>query len=164
MVDAGAVERFIKYVDVRGPGECWPWKSADIGGYGVLQVNKRNIKATHISLWLWSDLLQPTPAHEACHSCDNPICCNPSHLWWGTRLENARDAKNKGRLNFGPDVRAKMSAVRKGVPKSEDHKRKIGAAQAGPLNHMYGKKLSPERVAALVKSRQAANQRKSNQE
>ena len=38
------------------------------------------------------------------HSCDNPPCCNPDHLRWGTPKENAldRDSKNRGKV---PDNR-----------------------------------------------------------
>lgn len=159
MIPSEAVDRFLRYVLKRGVEECWLWSGANIDGYGVLAINKRNVKATHISLWLWKGEVKPTPKHEACHTCDNPACCNPKHLWWGTRTENARDARDKGRLNFGPEVRAKMSAAGKGRPKSEDHKRKIGEKQRGALNHRYGTKLSPEAVRKLVSARQSSNER-----
>lgn len=38
---------------------------------------------------------------DACHTCDNPPCCNPVHLFTGTRKENLDDAKRKGRTAKG---------------------------------------------------------------
>jgi hypothetical protein len=31
------------------------------------------------------------------HTCDNPPCCEPEHLWLGTDADNAADRKKKGR-------------------------------------------------------------------
>ena len=40
----------------------------------------------------------PIPAGmNACHVCDNPICCRPDHLFLGTQVDNIRDMHNKGR-------------------------------------------------------------------
>jgi hypothetical protein len=48
----------------------------------------------------------------ACHTCDEPTCCNPAHLYEGTPAQNSADMVARGRYRGG---RAK------GVPNGNSH-------------------------------------------
>lgn len=88
--------RFWSFVDVRHQRDCWNWLgSLDACGYGVpdagIQVAYREPLAHRVALALH----RPRPAadFEAIHSCDNPSCCNPRHLRWGSQLDNTEDKR-----------------------------------------------------------------------
>lgn len=99
-VDDAFKERFWSKVDQRGPDECWPWTAyCKPSGYGQFVLRKgRFVTASRIALGL--TIGRPIEANEvACHKCDNPPCCNPSHLLIGTQSDNAYDCVSKGRAN-----------------------------------------------------------------
>ncbi len=95
LVEAG----FWLLVDKRGPDDCWPWLGSTIkkDGRGSYCTGGKRYVASRYALALTSGGM-PEPTVLACHSCDNPPCCNPAHLWWGTTAENRLDASAKGRL------------------------------------------------------------------
>lgn len=90
-----------KIVKNSGPGgDCWDWVGyRDIQGYGMIYRKDRNFRASHISLELLKLCPRPSDAYVACHTCDNPPCVNPEHLWWGTMRENTQDMIAKNRTN-----------------------------------------------------------------
>ena len=58
-------------------------------------------KARH-SREAWVLANGPVPeGRYICHTCDNPPCCNPAHLFVGTPSENVKDAVAKGRWRAG---------------------------------------------------------------
>lgn len=95
-------ERFWPKVDKRGPHECWPWKAGTTKGYGTLGVHpsdgfsRRQMYAHRLS-WQFANGISVPAGMLVCHSCDNPLCCNPRHLWIGTIGDNNRDMNAKKR-------------------------------------------------------------------
>lgn len=90
---------FWESMAIGGPDECWPWLKASRKGYGRLHYKgRRNQVATRIA---W-ELTHGHPG-ELCvlHSCDNPPCCNPRHLFLGTKTQNVEDRDSKGRTASG---------------------------------------------------------------
>lgn len=93
-------KRFWAKIDVRGPGDCWLWKgSKSARGYGKLWILEKIYGAHRIAVILSGRSFDV--GMQACHRCDVPSCCNPEHLFVGTRSENKVDAMNKGRVPRG---------------------------------------------------------------
>jgi hypothetical protein len=69
-------------------GDCWIWTAARRGlGYGNYRAGNRTYTASRLSFL---------------HSCDNPPCVRPSHLFAGTHADNMRDCVAKGRCGSKP--------------------------------------------------------------
>lgn len=83
------------------PDECWPWMGDHARGYGVVAVslNGRRQKRTVVTRLIYEMFTgHPVPRKlNVCHSCDNPPCCNPKHLFIGTTADNVHDKWQKGR-------------------------------------------------------------------
>lgn len=84
------------------PDECWPYQgSIQPNGYG--HWGRRGEESTaHREAWrrTWGVL---PPGLSVCHSCDNPPCCNPGHLWLGTNAANMADHHDKVRRGIVRD-------------------------------------------------------------
>jgi hypothetical protein len=86
--------RFWARVSKGGPDECWPWLGTRVSdGYGNFCINGK-AAGTHRVAFAFANGREP--ANDVCHSCDNPPCCNPAHLWEGDARANLRDMVAKG--------------------------------------------------------------------
>jgi hypothetical protein len=89
-------DRFWSYVQpVEG---CWVWGGPiEASGYGFMGAYSGYVKAHRFS---WT--LHNGPISDGLfvlHTCDNPPCVNPTHLFLGTARDNSDDKHLKGRAN-----------------------------------------------------------------
>ncbi len=111
----GFSKRFWDRVSSGRPDECWPYIGKTNGkkGYGVVYVvnkPKRVTMGSHRAAWIMT-FGNVDRKIFICHKCDNPICCNPNHLFAGTPKDNASDCSKKGRMHFGEKAgRAKLTS------------------------------------------------------
>jgi len=74
----------------------------------MLQPNQERpytyLNGKHVTVAKLSYLLHKGPipkSIEVCHTCDNPRCVNPEHLFLGTKRDNQLDKVSKGRHATG---------------------------------------------------------------
>jgi hypothetical protein len=91
--------RFWSKVAVGRSRQCWPWRGArDRYGYGQFKPESGTPKRAHRVAY---EITKGTLLHEeihVLHTCDNPSCCNPAHLFEGDPKLNHDDREKKGRV------------------------------------------------------------------
>jgi hypothetical protein len=99
MRDAAAQDAYLaSKIDASGgPAACHPWTGArSKGGYGKF---RRDGQYWRVTRWIMMRRLARSlgPSESVCHTCDNPPCCNPAHLYVGTQASNVDDMNARGR-------------------------------------------------------------------
>lgn len=102
MFDQAFIERFNLKWKVNEKTGCWDWTASVAGkGYGQIKLpRQRKQDYAHRIAYLIHKGDIPEGKH-VCHTCDNPLCVNPNHLWLGSSAENQQDMKAKGRSLYG---------------------------------------------------------------
>lgn len=95
-------ERFIEKVNKTE--SCWEWTAGKYrGGYGHFRKKVgdkwKMYKAHRYSYEIFKGEIPE--GLLICHSCDNPSCVNPDHLFPGTVKDNSDDCVKRGRHKFG---------------------------------------------------------------
>jgi len=88
--------RFMSYV--KKTKKCWLWTGTkNRRGYGKFCFReKKTAIASRVSYILFKGDIPDN--YLICHTCDNPSCVNPEHLWAGTTRDNAVDRISKKRF------------------------------------------------------------------
>ena len=89
----GLEERLMSIVNKTN--SCWIWTAGtNQKGYGQIKVNGKTKAAHRISYMIYKGEIGDL---YVCHTCDNPPCINPDHLWLGTCKDNHQDREIKRR-------------------------------------------------------------------
>ena len=83
---------------------CWTWTGArNHLGYGQVWrgdgPGTPRVLMAHRAVWALENGPIPDGMY-LCHTCDNPQCVRPSHMFIGTQTDNMQDCRSKGRMRF----------------------------------------------------------------
>jgi hypothetical protein len=140
---ANTPEVLLSKVDKKGENDCWNWLGyKNKQGYGRTWINDHGYYAHRVIFNLAFPNTITLNAPESTddsgfllHTCDNPSCCNPKHLFVGTHADNMADKVAKGRSpdfsgDKGPRAKLNMTQAREarqlrkdGIPTRELAKR-----------------------------------------
>lgn len=145
---------------VKLPGEdaCWEWTGRRMkDGYGRPHITKtESVLAHRLSYELH---IGPIPDGLCVlHRCDNPPCVRPSHLFLGTRADNAADMIHKGRRR--PDSVQPRGAHHPAARLTDAHVREIRSLSANGwtykrLGAKYG--VHPMHIGLIVRRKRWAH-------
>lgn len=75
---------------------CWNWiAGCDKDSYGLFKYYRKTRRASQICMIITHGGIPENL--WVLHTCDNPKCVNPEHLYFGTPSQNNYDRENRGR-------------------------------------------------------------------
>ena len=108
------LQRILSKIRMVSSDECWEWKGGKRAGYGRIRIGGRKGKLYNVTRLIWRLVHGTDPIGQlVLHTCDNPSCCNPAHLFLGSDVDNSNDKVKKNRQSRPPkgelDVNAKLT-------------------------------------------------------
>ncbi len=159
----------IESESTREPDGCWEWRAhRNSDGYGVARRGGR-LTGVHRISWELHRGQIPRGA-QVLHSCDNPPCVNPAHLFLGTHVDNMADRQRKGRTPRGStraqakiteaDIEAAFAMAFVDNLEPLDIAKRLGLKSGGAVCHILDAKLWQHvSVACLFAMRMAGLER-----
>jgi DNA-binding XRE family transcriptional regulator len=112
--------RVFKQINMHG-GDltvCWEWigEVNKKDGRPYITVDGKRRPSYTVVFELYSG--EPAQNRVCRHSCDNPTCCNPNHLSWGSHQDNSNDMMDRDRHGMPATV---VRAIRKLIKAGRSH-------------------------------------------
>jgi hypothetical protein len=124
-------------------GSCWKWTASTLSaGYGQFTIARRRVLAHRVS-WEIQNQREVPEGMCICHSCDNPRCVHPEHLFLGSLSDNMKDCYRKGRSN----IREHQFKAGKEHPR---YGSKLSQPEISLMRLLYRDKNMTQRQLALV--------------
>lgn len=144
---AAQIEKFAKQIDIpEDEDDCWLWRRGRQNkGYGVVEIHGQRY-AHRVAYVVLGGHDDPEDMFVL-HRCDVPHCCNPSHLFLGTHIDNMDDMNRKGRGARGQgrpkltvnQVQEIRQRLRDGCPNDESLAREFKVSWAAILYIRQGR-------------------------
>jgi hypothetical protein len=130
------IDRFeAKYIPEPNSG-CWIWTATtNQDGYGRFRFRGKLMGAHRFSMMIYTE--QENKNMCVCHTCDNPCCVNPAHLFFATHKENMEDKSRKGRVGFNP------------VKGTQHHNSKLTECDILKIRELLSSGLSQSKIGLL---------------
>jgi len=142
-MDKLVIESFNKYVEVNNENKCWGWTaSLSTHGYGQLHIKGKTYRAHRVSYEIFNGKIPKNTF--ICHKCNNPICCNPKHLYAGNAFTNTQDKIAAGVLYSIPPRRGK-----------DNNKTKLSEKKVSKIRVQIRKGISQRELAEKYKVTQS---------
>lgn len=91
-------ERINKYINKTDT--CWLW-TQDVYNYGYGKLSIGKGKQVRAHRYMYEKYKGTIPNNmNVLHTCDNPRCCNPEHLFLGSQEDNVKDMMDKSRGGY----------------------------------------------------------------
>jgi hypothetical protein len=138
--DIVAVSEFWAQVARGDADDCWPWTGYSEKGYGRYYWRGRMVGAHELALTFMTGERRARGL-ETCHSCHNPLCCNPGHLRFDTRQSNVDDMMAAGRSRHAVKLTDEQVVTLR--------RRALAGATGQTLARDYG--VSPSLVTMIIR-------------